>query len=196
MEKYDQVTEQLTHIRDFETHLGVPNRFFESLISEDDWSFIIKLHALVESVSTNILVDALGKPELRDQLSRLPLSDSEYGKLSLMKSLDLVSKPYRGFIRKLSELRNRAVHNVEQTNLNLKELINNSDKSKRNSLADSLGVGIRGSREERLKLLNENPKFLIWISALCLISMLALHKKLFENDRNIEKLEKEFIESL
>lgn len=190
----DQTTEQLEYIRGFEAQLGVPTGFFERLMYEDDWSFLIKLHALVEASSTTLLVEALNRPELRDQFARLPLSDSECGKLSLMKSLGIVSAPYRGFIRKLSELRNQSVHNVQHTNLSFRTLVSDAPKAKRATLAETLGVGVRGTPQDRLKLLEENPKGLIWVSALCLISMFAVHKIRFESDNNISRLGLEALE--
>jgi hypothetical protein len=180
----DQVVEQLQYIRGFEVDLGVPSGFFEKLLREDDWSFLIKLHALIEAASTNVLVEALNRPELRDQLARAPLSDSEYGKLPMLKSLGIVNAPYRGFVRKLSELRNRAVHNVEHTSMSLKMMVVEASKEKRSALADTLGVGVR-SAETRRELLEDNPRGLIWISALCLISMIALHKIRFESKNRI-----------
>ena len=190
----DQTAEQIEYIRGFEAQLGVPSGFFERLLHEDDWSFLIKLHALVEAAATTLLVEALNRPELRDQFARVPLSDSEYGKLSLMKSLGIVSAPYRGFIRKLSELRNQSVHNVQHTNLNFKSLVAEAPKSKRVALAEVLGVGVRGSSQGRLKLLEENPKGLIWVSALCLISVFALHKVRFESTNKIAQLGLEALE--
>lgn len=194
MNSDDQFVEQVKHIREFESQLGITTGFFERLLFEDDWTFLIKLHALIEAASTTLLVEALNKPELRDQFARTPLSDSEYGKLSLMKSLGIVSTPYRGFIRKLSELRNQSVHNIQYTNLNFKTLVMNTPKAKRAALADSLGVGMRGSTQDRLKLLEENPKGLIWVSALCLISLFAVHKLRFDSTNKIAQLGQEALD--
>jgi len=188
MGESNQIPEQLEYVRKFESQLGVPTGFFEALRAEDDWSFVVKLHALVEAAATNLLVEAFDKPELRDQFTRLPLSDSGCGKLSLLKSLNIVSSPYRGFIQTLSELRNLAVHNVEQTSLSLKVMVQESPKDKRKAWAKTLGVGLRGSDAIRLEILQTDPKGLIWISALCLISLLALHKESLKSENNIAKL--------
>jgi hypothetical protein len=184
----DQTTEQLEYIRGFETQLGVPAGFFERLLHEDDWSFLIKLHALIEASATNLLVEALNKPELRDQFARLPLSDSECGKLSLMKGLGIVSAPYRGFIRKLSELRNEAVHNVRHTSLSLSNMVSTAPASKRTAWAEALGAGVRGTTQDRLKLLEENPKGLVWVTALCLMSLFAVHKVGLESSNKLSAL--------
>jgi hypothetical protein len=183
----DQIKEQLGYIRAFEEKLGLSPGFFERLLHEDDWSFLIKLHALVEAASTMLLTEALNKPELADHFSRVPLSDSEQGKLSIMKALGVVDIRYRRFIRKLSELRNSAVHNIKYTNINFKNMVTEARIENRNALADALGAGVR-SVEGRRELLQENPKGLIWVSALCLISIMALHKIRFESDNRISQL--------
>ena len=94
-------------VREFEPELGVPAGFFERLYNEDDWSFVIKLHALIEAAATKVLVECLNKPELRDYVARAPLSGAENGKLPMMKALGIGDSQFRGFIRKLSELRNQ-----------------------------------------------------------------------------------------
>ena len=61
----------------FEQCLGLPNGFYEKLLGEDDWSFIVKLSALFEAACSHILVKRLHAPELEDYLGRnsgLPLS--------------------------------------------------------------------------------------------------------------------------
>jgi hypothetical protein len=41
--------EQLEQVEQFEGSIGLPNGFFRKLSKEDDWAFIIKAHALIES---------------------------------------------------------------------------------------------------------------------------------------------------
>jgi hypothetical protein len=42
-----QVNEQLEAARELEAAMGLPSGFFEGLyVEDDDWSFIVKLHAL------------------------------------------------------------------------------------------------------------------------------------------------------
>jgi hypothetical protein len=108
-----------------------------------------------------------------------------------MKALGIVSAPYRGFIRKLSELRNEAVHNVQHTNLNLNNLVSDGPASKRSALAEALGAGVRGTAQDRLKLLEENPKGVIWVTALCLMSLFAVHKVSFESSNKLSALSEE-----
>lgn len=65
-----------------ESELGLPKAFFRGLLDENDWSFVIKLHSLIESAATRLLVVALGKPELEEIISRIELSGKTTGKLA------------------------------------------------------------------------------------------------------------------
>lgn len=40
---------QLAFLTDLESELGVASAFFNGLLDEDDWSFVIKLHSLINS---------------------------------------------------------------------------------------------------------------------------------------------------
>ena len=88
----------------FEKKIGVQAGFFEKLKDEDDWSFIIKLHALFETACTHLLIFHFNEPNLVNILSRLEISNKTTGKLALLKELGLLGKNYRVFIYSLSEL--------------------------------------------------------------------------------------------
>jgi hypothetical protein len=106
-------------VRALEAELDLPSGFLERLKEEDDWSFIIKAHALIEAAVSYLLCGALGKPALAEVFSRLELSDKHRGKVAFASALDLISKPDRRFIASLSELRNALVHDVRNTGFNL-----------------------------------------------------------------------------
>ena len=40
---------------ELESNIGVEQGFFDRLLHEDDWSFVIKLHAVFEAVVTHLL---------------------------------------------------------------------------------------------------------------------------------------------
>jgi hypothetical protein len=70
---------QLAFLTDLESELGIASAFFNSLLDEDDWSFVIKLHSLIEAAATHLLVVTLDKPELESIISRLELSGQTTG---------------------------------------------------------------------------------------------------------------------
>lgn len=188
MEMPNSVQDSIEEIREFELKLGLTSGFFEALLKEDDWSFIIKLHSLIEASATALLINALNKPELEKQISHIPLSDSSYGKLSLLKSLGLVEKPHESFIRKLSEIRNQAVHNISNTTLNLSEHVNLPEKGQRHALVNAFGAGVKADVAQKEKLLIEDPKLLIWTTAMVLIRKMSLHGKILATDQDIVNL--------
>jgi len=49
-----------------EEDLGLPTGFCVRLQNEDDWSFVVKLHALLESAASDFLAKAFGRQELAD----------------------------------------------------------------------------------------------------------------------------------
>jgi hypothetical protein len=106
-------------ITDLEHRLGLPRGFFRRLVDEDDWSFIIKLHALFEAACTHMLVFHFQEPNLEGVLSRIELSNKTTGKVAFLGKLGLLSKYRRRYISALSELRNNLVHDVRQSAFNL-----------------------------------------------------------------------------
>ena len=51
-------------VRTLGTDIGLPIGFLEGLRAEDDWSFIIKVHALIEAAVSHLLCSVLGKATL------------------------------------------------------------------------------------------------------------------------------------
>ncbi len=116
---------QFAFFKDLQAELGVTPAFFNSLLEEDDWSFVIKLHSLIEAAATHLLVEVLDKPKAKDVISFLELSNSRTGKIAFLDSMDLLDSNSRRFIQKLSEVRNKLVHNVANVNLSLEEFVAN-----------------------------------------------------------------------
>ena len=94
-------------ILELERRIGVRSGFIRRLPREDDWSFIIKLHALFEAVCTHLLLHHFKEPDLADTFSRLELSNKTTGKIAFLGKLELLNVENRRFITTLSELRSR-----------------------------------------------------------------------------------------
>jgi hypothetical protein len=109
MHNVDILTKTLTEI---EKDLSLPAGFLVGLYREDDWSFVIKTHAVIEAQVSASLTRALSDDRLSAIFERLELSDTDTGKLAFAKALGLLTDPQRVFVRKLSELRNQLVHNI------------------------------------------------------------------------------------
>jgi hypothetical protein len=132
----DEIT---LEIEQLENKLGIPEHFFECLLKEDDWSFVIKAHALIESASTHLLVGFFSVTELEDIFARLELGNTIYGKIVFMKKLNLLTDDERRFIQTLSELRNKVVHNVRNVNFTFKHYISTLDKNQKDNFIRAFG---------------------------------------------------------
>ena len=102
MENIDESLVNLEH------DLGIPNGLCVKLKQEDDWSFVIKLHALFECAVAEQLTRTFRRKELADVFSRLELSNTKTGKLALIRSPQLVANGSYS-------------HKVENVNVNLVE---------------------------------------------------------------------------
>ena len=77
--------------------------FLIPLLDADDWTMIIKSHAVLENIITNLIITKIDEPKLEKLIERLPLSDDEIGKLLITKEYDLIHEDQRTFIKKLSK---------------------------------------------------------------------------------------------
>lgn len=138
------LVESLAHL---EQSLGLPDGFCFKLQLEDDWSFVVKLHALIECAVAEQITHAFDRKELADIFSRIELSNNRTGKVAFVKSLGLLPAQHIQFIRSLSELRNELAHNVHNITVNLtefftKKTVSCSQKQLR-EFADRWAFGIR-----------------------------------------------------
>ncbi len=96
-------------IADYEKQLSLPNDFVVRLLVEpDDWSFILKLHGVLEDAVSKKLLQLLGKPSLAKPFRRVPMRTL----IGFAEKLEAISKRSVTFLEGLGELRNRLVHDV------------------------------------------------------------------------------------
>ncbi len=173
--------------------LHLPIDFFKRLLQEDDWSFIIKLHALIEAACTDILLHHFDEPSLRNIITRLELSNKTFGKLAFIKELELLGETSRRYISALSEWRNSFVHNVQNCNASLDNIVAAMEKNEIKKFAldfsplestlkkfakgpsDLLASSTRKEIETNnlIDRAKRNPKFHIWIGGYNLLTSLV-----------------------
>jgi len=120
-----------------EARIGVRKGFIRRLLKEDDWSFVIKLHAVFEAVCTHLLLFHFKEPELSEVFSRLELSNKATGKVAFLSKLELLDNENRRFISVLSELRNSLVHDVRNAEFSLTSLATTKEPEQIKQLAIS-----------------------------------------------------------
>jgi hypothetical protein len=103
--------------------LGLTQSPLHSLASDDDWTFVIKMHALIEAALNHLLMVRLNDPKLSEIVAKLPTNDEKKGKLAFIKTYDLLREDCRLFVRLFSKIRNNAVHDVKSFDLNLTKYV-------------------------------------------------------------------------
>ncbi|MCK8117073.1 hypothetical protein MTF68_05830 [Pseudoalteromonas sp. 2CM37A] len=158
-------------VSDFESRLGLPSGFYEGLIKEDDWSFVIKISALFEAASTHLLSVRFRAPEVESELAFLEQANPRNGKIVLLEKMDAIYKDQANFLTKLAGLRNQLAHKIENVNFNFPDYISNLDKHQLKSFVAWAGHGVidetefKGKKVTRHDLVTNNPKMSIWVTA-------------------------------
>lgn len=141
--------------------LGLPDHFVLGLLKEDDWSFIIKTHALLEAAVIRAIENQLCGHSISKFLEQLSMSRC----LDFAKELQAIEPRLLSMIRLVSRIRNDIVHDVTKFSFSFTEYLSNQDK--RNSFQCLFLQGISGTVDidgkniERKELLIENPKLAV-----------------------------------
>lgn len=160
-----------------EGRLSVPKGFFVKLLNEDDWSFIIKLHALIEGAVSCLLTKSVGDGCLGDVFSRIELSNNKTGKIAFVKSLGLLTEDERKFIEKLSKMRNKLIHNISKISFNLKSYIGELDNNQIKQLIEIFFYwNASMTKEDKIDFTKQNPKVVIWLGTLIILDHVYIER--------------------
>ena len=167
--------------------------FLSKLCQQDDWSFVIKSHAVIEAVVTQLIVGSIGESSLLEFVERLPLADGRTGKLVVAKQLKLLGDPQLKYIRWLSELRNSIVHRYENLGFTFESHVAKLDKQgKTNWINSILWFAPDGGADGGLRKLAENdPKRAILIGVSMIVTLCIATSKnalMIEHFPNIKGL--------
>ena len=158
-------------LNQFELKLGLPSGFYDKLLKEDDWSFVIKLNALFEAASTHVLVTRLRVPDLEDSFSHLDFAQNKSGKISFLRAAKVLTNEQATILKCLAELRNTLVHNVTNVQFCFAEYVGRLDKNQRKTLVNRYGHGVSDSIQigdlhiQRDKFVTQNPKLALWMTS-------------------------------
>jgi len=100
-------------LREFESTLGLRAGFIEDLIQQDDdWSFVIKAHAIVEAAITQLLARLIGHPEALEKFLSTLSMGGRHGKIAFVRCLGGLSDSELDFAEALGTIRNHTAHRV------------------------------------------------------------------------------------
>ncbi|CAI8768776.1 hypothetical protein [Pseudomonas serboccidentalis] len=149
-----------------------------SYLNDDDWSLIIKLHALLESAISQLLVSKIDT-SIQAVIERLPLSDNSIGKGRMALEMGLISESQYRFLRKFSELRNNLVHKVDNVGFNLKSYVDALDQNQRKVWKGMLAWSAPGEPKRDFDEDDCNfPRTGLYVSVLRLVMAFAVEEKL------------------
>lgn len=170
----------LDEVTAHEARLGLPSGFYRELFQEDDWSFVIKLNALVEASATHALVSCLQAPQLEDHFSSLDLGNTKHGKIVLLKALGSLTSEQVAVLQLLYQLRNKLAHNIRQVTFQFTDYLAGLDKQQRANFLKCAGHGIKeviplsGTSVSRNRFAADNPKLALWLTVAEIIACLNL----------------------
>lgn len=121
-----------SRLREIEKTLELPNEFLDEMEKENDWSLVIKAHAIIEAILTEVISSALESKEIELIVSRLEFNNVRRGKLAVAKALELVDQDDLEFINILCELRNQLVHSVDHFSFNFESHLKGLDEARGN----------------------------------------------------------------
>ncbi len=164
--------------------------FLFSLLEDDDWSLVIKSHALVESIITDLIIARLEEDHLKPVIERLPLHDNQFGKLKIIKAYDLLTDEQRSFVKNLSELRNNLVHKFENIGFEFSVHIRSFDKNQKTAWKNALTWHSINSEscEAWEKASLANTKIAFWFSVFMLVSLTVLQIEEIKGSTKINKV--------
>ena len=128
------------YAREIEERIGLRSGYLNELLREDDWSFVIKLHAYFETCLTHAICAVLGRTELEEVIGRLDTSNNQSGKLAFARQLEILNKPERRFVATLSQLRNDLVHDASAVDFTFDSYMTQMTEDKRYQFCEALSL--------------------------------------------------------
>jgi len=155
--------------------IGLPRDFLDQLLKESDWSLVIKMHAVFEAVLASLITKRLANPQVGDVVSNLDFNNTKAGKVALARALGLVESPEVAFLRGLSELRNKLVHNIENVTFSFKTHVASLSAAELKKFRTEFGFAIRrleNGDAEYDKYLRTHPRLIVYLAAYdCLLNL-------------------------
>jgi hypothetical protein len=145
---YDVLAEHL------DEKLLAPKGFMLNLLHEDDWSFVIKGHPLIESAVSRMLFLALDE-RLRVSFKKLGLR----AKLGFAKALEMLTPDEIKLVEDLSEIRNKLAHDSSYLAWTVGEHIESLNPSERETFYRRLTTGVdEDKKNEWRQFVEQYPK--------------------------------------
>jgi hypothetical protein len=173
----DDVYERLATL---ERDVGLAAGFCRRLLEEDDWSFVVKLYALLEAATTQLLVARFRDERLEDLLAELDLGSRASGKVAFAAALGLLSTQERRFIAMLIQLHRHILHSVNLTHFTFESYLAGLDGDGKRKFIDAFAHGLEPrvalatTPVGRRAVVMQHPKLAIWSTAIACLGDINL----------------------
>jgi hypothetical protein len=111
--------------------VGMSPAFVAALEQDDDWTFVVKMHGVLEAALNHLLLCEMHNPDFEKVIVRLDAGNDEQGKLAFIKAGKLLSADSCLFVKMFGKLRNAAVHNFRNFDLNLRKHLDACDTNQK-----------------------------------------------------------------
>lgn len=133
---------------DLIAEVGLPPEFRAGLNEGDDWTFVIKLHALVEAGVTHALTVHADREGAKELFANLELNNPRTGKVAFASVFLRLESEDRRFLRALSELRNQLVHDVRNVSFTFEKHFAGLNLDQKRNFAKAFAyVDLEGAEE-------------------------------------------------
>lgn len=201
MESVDPNELDLSHLGELldelERELGLKKNFLFELAKEDDWSFIVKMHAVFESAISHLLVEVTHLTECAEIFAKLPVSDKNTGKIAFVKALDLLDKNERRFLSTLSEVRNYLIHNAKNIDFNIKAYANALPQGKKRNVVEAFFYGHRSYIDPMPEsptfeeFFSGEPRMMLWAKGTLVMVKIAVQIRSARKSKHFQEWELE-----
>ena len=185
------------HYDDFQNwikaDLGIPDQFLNTLKDDDDWTFIIKLHSLIEASLNHLLAVHFQNLELTAIFSHLDTSNKKCGKIAFVRALKLLPEDNCKFVSLLSEIRNSLVHDARKFVFSIDHYLATRDKNQRKNFIEAASCGFLPSQEVAGKLMSpkeiatEYPRYAIFTASYVVATRTHFYRRRLEYDQRIDQ---------
>jgi hypothetical protein len=160
-----------------------------NFVKEDDWSFVIKTHAFIEAMVTELIITQISDDRIKSTIERLPLSDGQASKLKMAKDLNLLNSNERKFIKIFSSLRNELAHKIENVDFTFEKHIKSLDKNQKKSWCDAISWYAKSEdKEYYLRNAAESPKMTIFIGVFIMAGLKSVQNIETKGHRDLTEL--------
>jgi hypothetical protein len=162
------------NVEKLEETLGIPQGFLNRLVEEDDWSFVVKSHALIESALSYLLRSRTDQRAV-DIYDSLPLHGAKASKIEFIKRLCPLHDTFYQFIREYSALRNTLLHDVRNVTFTFSKYFASLAPDKRRQVVCSFTDLLQIPRDrmsplEREQIFLEHTREALVLSVMSIVS--------------------------